>query len=230
MIALLGITVVTSALDSLNPAAIAQQFVLQAAVEKKRWIWWFILGVGLTNFVSGILVYYGIAAMIETVLSFALESWPVQIRSLQLFIAALCLAFGIRQIIKIARTQRKTDDAAASKEIKTVLRPASLFALGIAFCGVELSSALPYFGFLAVLTGYHLDAGSLLGILLLYNIIYSLPLILIYFAYSWLQSSGSRVLKKIEAVMSVVSDYLLPAVITLVGAFLTVNGITSLLR
>ena len=41
---LLGSTVATSFLDSLNPSAIAQQMLLQAMVKNKRHIWFFIGG------------------------------------------------------------------------------------------------------------------------------------------------------------------------------------------
>ena len=51
---LLGISITTSFFDSLNPSAIAQQMLLQTMVKNKRHIWFFILGIGMANFVLGL--------------------------------------------------------------------------------------------------------------------------------------------------------------------------------
>lgn len=58
---LLGILLTISFFDSLNPSAIAQQMLLQAMVKNKRHILFFILGIGLTNCIMGLAIYYGIA-------------------------------------------------------------------------------------------------------------------------------------------------------------------------
>ena len=55
---LLVSTILTSAVDSLNPIAIAQQFFLQGIVKKPEHIWYFIGSMLLTNLVSGFLAYF----------------------------------------------------------------------------------------------------------------------------------------------------------------------------
>lgn len=62
MLLLLGTTVTTCFLDSLNPSTIAQQMILQSMMKTKRHICFFILGIGLTNLILGLAVYYGMAA------------------------------------------------------------------------------------------------------------------------------------------------------------------------
>ena len=69
------------------------------------------------------------------------------------------------------------------------LSPVSLFIMGAAFCMVELTSAFPYFGFLALLTSYHLIFPLALLFMLIYNFMYMLPLILLYFGYNKLQGT-----------------------------------------
>ena len=66
---LLGTTLTISFFDSLNPSAIAQQMLLQAMVKNKRHILFFILGIGLANFIMGLAIYYGIASLISLLLS-----------------------------------------------------------------------------------------------------------------------------------------------------------------
>ena len=106
------------------------------------------------------------------------------------------------------------------------LSPVSLFLLGAAFCAVELTSAFPYFGFLAILTTYNLLFPLVLVFIMIYNFMYILPLILIYFAYNKLQ--GTSVIKKIESILSKVAAYVVPVVVTLLGVFLLYYGVYSL--
>lgn len=56
---LLVSTILTSAVDSLNPIALTQQFVLQGIVKKPKHIWYFIVSILLTNLVSGFLADFG---------------------------------------------------------------------------------------------------------------------------------------------------------------------------
>lgn len=103
-----------------------------------------------------------------------------------------------------------------------VLSPLSLFFLGAGFCAVELTSAFAYFGFLAILTTYNLIFPLVLVFTIIYNFMYILPLILIYFAYNKLQ--GTSVIKKIESILSKVAAYVVPVVVTLLGVFYFITG------
>ena len=103
----------------------------------------------------------------------------------------------------------------------------TLFIMGAAFCMVELTSAFPYFGFLALLTSYHLIFPLALLFMLIYNFMYMLPLILLYFGYNKLQ--GTTTIKKLESVLDKVSSYIVPVVVSLVGILLVYYGVTSLM-
>lgn len=58
---------------------------------------------------------------------------------------------------------------------------------------------------------------------MIYNFMYILPFILIYFAYNKLQ--GTSVIKKIESILGKVAAYVVPVVVTLLGIFLLYYGI-----
>ena len=90
MLLLLGTTIATSFLDSLNPSAIAQQMILQSMVKTKRHIWFFILGIGLANLILGLAVYYGIVAWVSRLLSLAVTRYPIPLFSLALIAGAVC--------------------------------------------------------------------------------------------------------------------------------------------
>ena len=105
------------------------------------------------------------------------------------------------------------------------LAPVPLFLMGAAFCGVELTSAFPYFGFLAMLTGYDLAFPLVLGFIFLYDLMYMLPLILLYFGYNRLRGIG--VIQRLEQALSPVSAYIVPVAISLLGTLLLSFGVLS---
>lgn len=126
---------------------------------------------------------------------------------------------GIRLIIKTRQSnaEKNNNGCEETENVKAPaqLSPVSLFIMGAAFCMVELTSAFPYFGFLALLTSYHLIFPLALLFMLIYNFMYMLPLILLYFGYNKLQ--GTTTIKKLESVLDKVSSYIVPVVVSLVG-------------
>ena len=216
---LLGTTITASFFDSLNPSAIAQQMLLQAMVKKKRHIWFFIFGIGLANLLMGLAVYYGIAAWVSTYISKLIHAYPAYVYGCAAAAGVILLALGIRLILK---TRRRNQDSASYIHEETTaakapaqLSPLSLFVMGAAFCLVELTSALQYFGFLALLASYHLTFPLVLLFMLIYAFMYVLPLILLYFGYNKLQ--GTTAIKKLENVLGKVSSYIVPVVVSLAG-------------
>ena len=234
---LLGTAITSSFFDSLNPSAIAQQMLLQAMVKNKRHIWFFILGIGLANWTMGLAVYYGIATWISRLLSKVTEAYPWYVYGAALGSGFLCLVVGIRLIFKTKQggyhdgdndDRDEGDDGKVSIASSPArLSPLSLFAMGGVFCAVELTSAFPYFGFLAMLTSYDPPFPFVLIFLFIYSFMYVLPLILLYFGYNKLR--GTTAIQRLEHILGKVSSYIVPVVIILIGAFLIYYGVSSLL-
>lgn len=227
---LLGTTLTASFFDSLNPSAIAQQMLLQAMVKKKRHIWFFICGIGTANLIMGLAIYYGIAAWVSKFLTKIVNAYPLYVYGATAAGGIVLLGVGIRLIA--TTRQSNAENTKGCEETENVkapaqLSPASLFIMGAAFCMVELTSALPYFGFLALLTSYHLIFPLALLFMMIYNFMYMLPLILLYFGYNKLQ--GTTTIKKLETVLDKVSSYIVPVVVSLVGILLAYYGVTSLM-
>ncbi|WRS27056.1 GAP family protein [Oscillospiraceae bacterium MB08-C2-2] len=188
MFPLLATTVVTSAVDSLNPIAITQQFVLQGLVKKAYHIWYFIISIAITNFTWGLLAYFGLAALLGRFMRDFLERYATLLFGIEALSGVGCMiAFLI-----IIRKLRATPAAEASEEeeensqsafrAKSV-SPAALTGLGVLATLSELTTALPYFAFIAILCNYTLSVAQTVFILIVYNIIYSLPLMIMYFVY-----------------------------------------------
>ena len=131
-------------------------------------------------------------------------------------------------IVKTSRSQNSggKEERAAPKP-PAQLAPLPLFLMGAAFCFVELTSALPYFGFLALLAGYQLIFPLVFAFILLYNFIYILPLLLLYWGYRRLQ--GTKAIQRLESLLSKVSLYIVPCAISLFSAVLVFHGINALL-
>lgn len=223
---LLGTTITTSFFDSLNPSAIAQQMLLQAMVKKKRhMVFYFRHRLGKSVYGAGDLLWnrnvdFPIGCKYHRSLSHL---------CLAAGAGAICLLAGIRLIGKTRISNKAGNDNEEAETVKAPVRlsPVSLFIMGAAFCFVELTSAFPYFGFIALLTQYRLAFPLTLFFMLIYNFMYILPLILLYFGYNKLQ--GTRAIKKLERILGKISSYIVPVVVALVGVLLVYYGISSLL-
>lgn len=155
---LIGTTITASFFDSLNPSAIAQQMLLQAMVKNKRHIWFFIFGIAFANLAMGLAVYYGIAMWISRLIANIMEIGARYVYGAALGLGLFSLASGIRLIVNVKRRNggNETNNGISNGKPPAHISPLSLFFMRAAFCAVELTSAFPYFGFLAVLTNYHL--------------------------------------------------------------------------
>ena len=103
-------------------------------------------------------------------------------------------------------------------------------ALGTAATISELATALPYFAFMAILFNYQLSFIELTIILLLYNFIYTLPLIILFFVYIKAKSKFDKFYSFIKRYITKFSNILLPAVFGAVGILLLFHSISSLLH
>lgn len=175
MITLIILTMFTSAADSLNPIAIAQQLVYQSFSRKKSDIIFFIVGIGLTNFFAGLLVYYGFANILGNRLKALFIQYPTAIYWIEIVIGISIIAYVIYKLLN-----KGHDQSINISKPRMVLGPVRLFFLGILACGLELTSALPYFAFLAIMVQYQLTLMWVIIILIIYNLVYSLPLVVIY--------------------------------------------------
>lgn len=124
---LLGISITTSFFDSLNPSAIAQQMLLQTMVKNKRHIWFFILGIGMANFVLGLAIYYGIAAWVSELLTKVIETHQWQASGVALSAGVLCLLLGGRLIARTKRSAKRGLEETAKRKNPSQLCPLSLF-------------------------------------------------------------------------------------------------------
>lgn len=234
---LLFSTIGTSAADSINPIAISQQFVLQGMVKKTKHIWFFIISIAVTNFFSGLLAYFGLIAPISNFVKQIIKQYGQSVFTLELIIGiGFLVAVGhslqnkkiteLKNQIPNFQFEMKDDEQKAKSRIKSV-SPLSLTILGIVATLSELTSAFPYFAFLAILFQYKLSLFSVTGILILYNFIYSLPLIILYFIYIKAQNKFDSFYIFIKTKMEKWAAILLPIVFGIIGTLLIFHAIAQ---
>ena len=206
-------------LDSLNPSAIAQMMLIETMVRKRKNVWFFMLGIGLANFVLGLGILYGIVNVLASILSRIAERHAALVSTLSFILSLVLFIAGTAMITRAMRKrgseEENTDGSSAGA---SALSPAPLFLMGAAFCLVEITSAFPYFGFIALLNGHAASFITSVLFLLFYNFLYVLPLILVHLAYSHLRGTGA--IRKIENIMETVSRFIVPVFLIILSVIL----------
>lgn len=239
MLGLFISTILTSAADSLNPVAITQQFVLQGMVKKAKHIWYYIIAIALTNLTGGFFAYFGLISLIGDFLTKIIDKYGKVLFTTE-FIVGICFIITVfyliqntkiddlKRQIKLLRSEAEhSDEEETTNKIKSV-SPISLIALGVVATISELTTALPYFAFLAILFNYKLSVLAVTLILIVYNIIYSLPLIIMYFVYVKAQEKFDQFYVFIKKKMTKWAVFLAPVVVGIIGILLVGHSMSYL--
>ena len=106
----------------------------------------------------------------------------------------------------------------------------ALVALGVGATVSELITALPYFAFLAILFNYQLTLLQVTLILIVYNTIYTAPLMMLYFIYIKSQDRFDRLYEVIKNQVTKWANILAPALAGTIGTILVYHSISLLLK
>lgn len=242
MLGLLITTILTSTADSLNPIAITQQFVLQGMVKKPKHIWFFIIPTGVTNLIGGFLAYFGLIAFISDFFGKLMNKYGQMLYTFELILGIVFLIALFHLVhnakIKSLKNQisslnsdesKSNDETEAAGKIKSV-SPTALLALGICATISELTTALPYFAFLAILFNYQLTFIQVAFILIVYNTIYTLPLMILYFVYVKAQDKFDSLYTIIKTQITKWSNIIAPTAAGLIGSFMVYHSVSLLLK
>lgn len=228
MWALLTTTIAAAFADSINPIAIAQQILLQSISRKKWHIWGFIIGIALTNFAFGMIVYFGFADYIRSAYQSLTIHYPNFLAWASLIIGILLLIYIVYSLYARWLKNKKRDVSSDNKNKennKQVTNPGfwKLFGLGIVSCAMELTSALPYIAYIANLSSF-----TVISILILYNVLFSWPLIVLYFASVYYERYFTRIYTRLMTLMDIILTYVLPVAIFILGVGLTLFGMLQI--
>jgi cytochrome c biogenesis protein CcdA len=156
--------------DSLNPSIILMTLFLLSTPKPEKRTASYISAVFLTNWILGLLVYFGLGAALSMVINKIIYTTAWWAYGIEL-IAALAL-------LVTAFLMKTEQDASLKKEPKNI-NPAATFSLGVGFTFIEFSTAAPYLGAIAMLSKVEASPLSAIITLGLYNVVYvGIPLVL----------------------------------------------------
>lgn len=215
-------------IDSLNPATIATMMILLPIVKKKWHSLIFIAGTFVVYFSSGFLVFVGVDKYLKSVITDLLRKFSLCIGVVELVIACALIIFGIIQSYKLVKRivkkeQSQKDYMAA---VVKLVNPLALIVLAISSTLMDIPTAIPYFGFVGILSTSNTNILTAIVLFILYCFVYVLPMIVLYLVFAFIQ--GER-FNKIETtfrnIINKASEYLLPIMLLLISALLIGDGL-----
>jgi len=217
-------------LDSLNPASIATLLVLLPLVRKRWHSLIYIFGTLITYLLIGLSLYYGVDRYLKNFLvqiSGRYSMW-IAITELVLGIAAVIglIVFVVMIIRKIKNPGQKDLDMFSVKSAA----PYFLVGLSITATLSDAPTAIPYFGFIGVLVANPQPFLVTAASLLLYCFLYILPILILYIIYNKIQNEKfTRIQIGFKNFINKASLYVIPVILLVVGAWLSVDGLYRLL-
>jgi cytochrome c biogenesis protein CcdA len=155
--------------DSLNPSLIGVAIYLAARPHPRRRTAAFTAAAFAVTLAGGVLLALGLGDLIVSLV-------PKPSHMLKYTIET---AVGVLLVVGGAVVWWRRGALAGEPSRGHEARGGSAVLLGVGVAGIELLTAVPYFAAIAIIVGSSVSTGAKLSLLVLYNVIYLLPLIAI---------------------------------------------------
>ena len=172
----------------------------------------------MAYFFAGSLIILGLADFLSNILSPVLN----RISNPQVIDYAISLVLGFI-LIGIATFWKTSPPKPVEKrpeQDKGGIFSAFIFGATVSFVGIPF--ALPYFAFINQL--YKLEEGQMVGALLVYNVLYALPFLLVPASLAIFGKAVIPMLGKINELVERNSVYILPVILGLVGLTISIDA------
>jgi cytochrome c biogenesis protein CcdA len=186
MISLIVTLTLLGLLDSLNPATIIAVVFLLSTTNPLPRTMSFLLGVGVTYFVCGLLIHFGFSSVFDYVQNFLASTWGYVIRAL---LGVILVVTSLWLYYKKSETTTKTP---------AVIHPAATFVFGFTSTISDMPTAFPYLVGLERISSANTDLITTLFLLLYYNILYALPALILLFSYLLARKHAATVIDNIR--------------------------------
>jgi cytochrome c biogenesis protein CcdA len=220
VLALLTVVISIGLADSANPSTIAPALYLATEKNAPRSIAGFIVGVFVVYLAGGLVLTFGPGP-------FLLDALPhprretVHAIELALGVGALLLAL----VLWLARDRVATHLGRHERRVGR-----SSILLGGAIMAVELPTAFPYFAVIAAVVGSHTHVLTRVALLVLFNVLFVAPLVVILAVVVLSGERGARKLEQAHALLHRHGPVLLPVLIFVVAIVLILIGSLGLAR
>ena len=218
MLRLIGLVVSIGLADSMNPSTIAPALYLAAGERPRTDVMQFTLGVFAVYLAGGAVILLGPG---QALLSLVPHPGPTARYIVE-------LVAGVVMLIAAGVLWRDRKRLAHRKLPSPSTEGKSSALLGVTITAVELPTAFPYFAAIAAIVGSGLDLGRQLILLVLYNVCFVLPLIVIIVTLTVAGDQAERVLERARDLLQRYWPALLAGLALLAGVFVTLLGATGL--
>jgi cytochrome c biogenesis protein CcdA len=173
--------------DSLNPATIiAMVFLLSTAGPLPRTLS-FLLGVGVTYFLCGLLIHLGFSGVFDYIQNFFKGTGGYIAKAV---LGVVLVGFSLYLHYKPQNSSFKTP---------TSIHPSATFVFGVVSTLSDMPTAFPYLVGLERISTVNPDIFTTLLLLVYYNILYALPALVLLFSYLLAQRHAETVIEAIKA-------------------------------
>ena len=209
-------------LDSLNPTSISLLIVLLPLVKKTSHIFFYIAGAFLTYLLIGLVFFQGVDRYLEQLIADLLEKYSVISTIVGLTTGIILLIIGAILTIRIIRSLKFSIDMYETKEKITIknVHPVMIIGLSLTSTLSDAPTSIPYIFFISKLAQVNDPFIVVLIQILIYCIIYILPMLILVAAYGIIREKFSSIETWTRNVMRMLSKYGVPAVLYVLGIWL----------
>jgi hypothetical protein len=218
MLRLIGLVVSIGLADSMNPSTIAPALYLATGERPRSDLIQFTLGVFAVYLLGGAAIALGPGQVLLSLV-------PHPGRTARYVVE---LVAGVVMLIAAGVLWRDREKLAHRELPAPRADGKSSALLGVTITAVELPTAFPYFAAIAAIVGSGFDPVRQLILLLLYNVCFVLPLIVIIGTITFAGDQAERILATTQDLLQKHWPALLAGLALFAGAFVTLLGITGL--
>jgi cytochrome c biogenesis protein CcdA len=204
--------------DSLNPATISVGALLATTKRPITRLAGYAAGIFGVYLLGGLILSFGPGELLRTALHGPGGATPRDIIFLVVGIVAIAFAVWVF-------ANRDTDRL---KNREFSIKPGSAFVLGAGITAVDLPTAFPYFAAIAAIVAKDESASNKVILLVLFNVMYVLPILLIIAAAAVLHERAEPVMRRARDIIVRWSPIILSVLTLAVGIALTVAGVKGL--
>lgn len=201
--------------DVINPVLLAAMIYAMGGKKPVYYGSMVLLGWMTIYFGSGVIIAIGL----ESITNFLQNPRTIDFY-IEIVVAALLIYFGIRFLIP-SKKPAKENDFGDSGSLTAV----GAFGMGAAINLIGLPFAIPYFAALDQILKANLGWFESLGLLLVYNVLYIAPFIILIIIKLALGKRGDLFLEKVNNLTDKIGKIILPGIMILLGIALLIDAI-----
>ena len=217
MLRLLGLVISIGLADALNPSTIGPALYLASGERPRRGVLEFTLGVFGVFLLGGVLVALGPG---QAVLALLPHPGPTARYVLETIAGAAMLIAGVL----LWRHRHRL----AEHDLPGQSRQRSSAILGATIAVVELPTAFPYLAVIVTVVGSGVDLGRQLMLLVIYNLCFVAPMILMVVTLTVAPTRAEPLLRRAREILQARWPVILAGLALLAGTFVLLLGITGL--